>query len=117
MIPGCAKDAPPPPPPPPVVDLSRFRCPDLPAADVAAFSARVARPKPDTTGPDGRPWVSAGALQAGVDARDLVIARMARAGAATVEAYQRCQNGAPAKPDTSRGPAIDADIARRVAAL
>ncbi len=90
MIPGCAKD-PVPLPGPVIVDLASVRCPDLPEADQRAFQARVARPKADITGHDGRPWVSVHALQAGIDQRDLVIARMARAGASTVAAYDRCR--------------------------
>ncbi len=110
MIPGCVKDAPPVPMGPVIVDLAPVRCPDLAEADVRAFQARAARPQPDTTGPDGKPWLSVGALQAAVDHRDLVIARMARAGTATVQAYERCRGGATERPT----PSVPADVAKRV---
>lgn len=97
MIPGCAQVQP---PAPVVVELTRARCPDLPEADRSAFAARASRPRADITGDDGRPWVSVHALQAAIDQRDLIIARMARAGAATVEVYHRCRDGAPGHPQS-----------------
>lgn len=64
---------------PAIVDeAARATCPEPDPADRREARSVVARPHPDVTGPDGRPYVSLGGLQQAIDERDVVIRRKNR---------------------------------------
>ena len=101
LIPGCAGEPPPPPEirAPIVAEATRAACPEPPVEDRAEARRVHARPRADTSWPDGRPAVSLGALQSAVDERDLSIARKNRA----LDRAHKLLDGCRGEPPATKG--------------
>ncbi len=78
-------------------EAARIACPDVAPADRRERTLAVPRPRPDVTGPDGRPHVSLGAMQDAIDQRDVVIARKNGVLVRLVDQLDACR-GAPSGP-------------------
>lgn len=77
---------------PVVVDFSAaVGCPELSPKARAEFRRTVPRPKPDTTGDDGKPAVSKRGAQEWIDALEVSERRKNAAGAAIIAEHDRCR--------------------------